>query len=231
MVYENLVRQFYGSIQVVDKENIKVTLKGKDYTLSLDDLAKVYKIPNKGAKISRKADLKKVSGFDEKKFKREITGNPKMKEFENVSFATLPTSLRIGHKFLTHFLAPKAGSFDYVSSIELCILWHLTNSKRVNLCHLMMTFMASVTKAKGLPYAMTLTPLFKHLHVILDDEMYTSVGDTEIISKSFVLKTKRMKMEKKKEAKLSEEESSSEKFASVKTPTSPDSDSVFSTTL
>ena len=30
---------------------------------SLDDLAKAYKIPNKGGRISRKADLKQVDGF------------------------------------------------------------------------------------------------------------------------------------------------------------------------
>ena len=50
-------------MKVVDKEKIKMILKGRVYTISLDDPAKAYKIPNKGGRITRKADLKQVDGF------------------------------------------------------------------------------------------------------------------------------------------------------------------------
>ena len=52
-------------------------LKGRVYTISLDDLAKAYKIPNKGGRISRKADLKQVDGFVNIKKKRVEVENSK----------------------------------------------------------------------------------------------------------------------------------------------------------
>ena len=70
------------------------------------------------------ADLKKVEDYNEKEFKRKVTKNPKMGESETISFTTLKTNLRIAYKFITHFIALRAGSFDYVSSLELCLMWH-----------------------------------------------------------------------------------------------------------
>ena len=102
-----------------------------------------------------------------------------MGENETVSLATLPTDLRIAHKFLTHYLAPKVGSFDYISSLELCLLWHLMKERRLKLCYLMMGLMTNITKAKGLPHVMALTPLFEHLIVNLEDEVYVSMEESE----------------------------------------------------
>ena len=127
-----------------------------------------------------------------------MTENPSLAENDNVSLATLQMNLWIAHKFITHFITPKAGSFDYVSSLELCLMWHLTHSRRFNLCYLMMGLMTSVIKAKGLPYAMLLTPLFQHLKVDLKDEVYVHVGASEKISKSFVLKIKKGQGRKEK---------------------------------
>ena len=132
------MREFYGSIKELGDEKCKVTLKRKSYTITLDDMARAYKVLNKGSKISKKGDVRKVEDYNEKKFKQKVVGNPSLAENDNVSSVTLQINLRIAHKFTTHFIAPKAGSFDYMSSLELCLMWHLTHSRRFNLCHLML---------------------------------------------------------------------------------------------
>ena len=67
-----------------------------------------------------------------------------------------------------------------------------------------------------MPYTIVLTPLFEHLEVELDNEVYIHVGDSDKISKNFVLKTKRVKMEKKQveSSKESSERNSFVKSAS-----------------
>ena len=106
----------------MNDEKIKIFLNGKSYSVTLSDLEQAYQIPNKGNRIARKADLKKVPDYNKKKFKREVTENPKLAKNEHISFATLKTDLRIAHKFITYFLTPKARSYDYVSSLELCLM-------------------------------------------------------------------------------------------------------------
>ena len=76
----------------------------------------------------------------------------------------------------------------------------------------MMGFMTSITKLKGLPYAMILTNLFKFLEVDLEDETFEKIKKTKIISKSFVLKIK----SKSKIIEVEEEEVKKEKIDTEK---------------
>ena len=91
-VYENLVRQFYGSVKEIDSEEFEVILKGEKYTISLETISEVFDIPNRGAKLAKKVDLKKIKSFDEE-FKKKVSGNYEIKTTENVSSASL--SLKI----------------------------------------------------------------------------------------------------------------------------------------
>ena len=77
---------------------------------------------------------------------------------------------------------------------------------KFNVYYLIMGLMTSITKVKGLPYAILLTPLFQFWKFDLKDEVYVHMGVFEKISKSFLLKTKRVKEEKKREASSSNEQ-------------------------
>ena len=74
-VYENLVCQFCRSVKEINSEEFKVILKGENYTISLETISEAFNIQNYGAKLAKKADLKKIKSFDEEEFNKKISRN------------------------------------------------------------------------------------------------------------------------------------------------------------
>ena len=74
---------------VAHSEEFEVTLEGEKYTISLEIISEAFDIPNRGSRLAKKVDLKKIKSFDEEEFKKEISGNPEIKATENVSSTSL----------------------------------------------------------------------------------------------------------------------------------------------
>ncbi|XP_050238410.1 uncharacterized protein LOC126687900 [Mercurialis annua] len=199
VMYVLLVKEFFSSLSMEKDETFQVTLKGERFVISLDLLSEAFGIPNRGAKIAKKSEIKKASDFQEDLFKKEICEG-KRAGLLDVSSASLSTNYRVLHKFITAFIAPKSGSLDYVSSIELCLMWHIVKKKKFNLCYLIMNLLTSTSKSKSMPYAMLLTVLFDHLSINFSKEMSTALKEKDVIGQSFVSKTKKFKETKEIEA-------------------------------
>ncbi|XP_050211500.1 uncharacterized protein LOC126661683 [Mercurialis annua] len=195
VMYVLLVKEFFSTLSVGKEDSFKVTLKGKSFTITLDVLSEAFGIPNRGAKIAKKSEIKKASDFQEDQFKKEICEG-KRAGLLDVSSASLSTNFRVLHKFITAFIAPKSGSLDYVSSIELCLMWHIVKKRKFNLCYLIMNLLTNSSKSKSMPYAMLLTVLFDHIGVNLSKAVSTALKESDVIGQGFVSKTKKFKESK-----------------------------------
>lgn len=59
---------------------MSVRLRGFEYIVTVDTLAEAYYILNFGSRVAKKEDIINIKGYNELAFKREVFGNPKVKE-------------------------------------------------------------------------------------------------------------------------------------------------------
>jgi len=172
--YEELVREFYPNLAVKQKkkenENFLISsIKGVQITVTQDFLSEVLKIPNEGNKLFS------CSWFDDLNVDRNqlITKYTKEKlTFNSTNLVDVP---KILHNMIRHTLVPKCGSFDVVYDMDLCIIHHLLNKTKLNLCFLIIQHMIDSCSAikqtvAGLPYGMHFTPIFQKAKVPLEGE-------------------------------------------------------------
>ena len=82
---------------------------------------------------------------------------------------------KIFHNMIRHTLLPRCGTFDVVTYIDLCIMYHLMTKTKLNLCFIILQYMidsclAVKQKVVELPYGMHTTPIFKAARVSLEGE-------------------------------------------------------------
>jgi len=145
------------------------SVKGVQITVTKDFLSEALKIPNEGNKLFS------CSWFDD----LNVDQNQLIAKYtkENLTFnsTNLVDVLKILHKMIRHTLVPKCGSFDVVSDMDLCIIHHLMNKIKLNVCfiiiqHLIDSCLAIKQTVVGLPYGMHLTPIFQKAKVPLKGE-------------------------------------------------------------
>jgi len=172
--YEELVREFYTNLSVKQKkkenENFLISsVKGVQITVTQDFLSEALKIPNEVNKLFS------CSWFDDLNVDRNQLIVKYTKENLTFNSTNLVDVPKILHNMIRHTLAPKCGSFDVVSDMDLCIIHHLMNKTKLNLCFIIIQHMIdSCLTIKqivvGLPYAMHLTPIFQKAKVPLEGE-------------------------------------------------------------
>lgn len=175
-----MVREFYSTLNESNEESITVRLRGVEYLITLDKLAEAHGIPNLGSKVAKKSDITNVKGYNELAFKREVLGNPKVKEFENVISSRMKLHSKVLHKLITNYISPKNNSYQYINATKLYIIRHIQKLRDLNLCYLLIENMMAAEKlgrTKALLYGMVLTKLFKFLGVELSQEIYTNVSE------------------------------------------------------
>ncbi|KDP40437.1 hypothetical protein JCGZ_03852 [Jatropha curcas] len=67
--YENLVKEFYGSLKAIGSEALSVKIKGETKLLSYTDLSEIYRIPNNGSRVAKIKDISRVEGYRKKEYK------------------------------------------------------------------------------------------------------------------------------------------------------------------
>jgi len=132
-------------------------------------LSQALNIPNEGKRLFSSF------WFDDARVNRNqlIINYTKVdRTFNSTNLEDTPKFL---HNMIRHSLFPRCGSFDVVSDIDLCIIYHLMKKTKLNLCfiiiqHMIDSCLAIKQTVAGLPYGMHLTPLFQKANVPLEGE-------------------------------------------------------------
>jgi len=141
--------------------NIKVTI-------TQESLSKALNIPNKGNQLYN-------SWFDSVKVTRDQLVLEFVKPEHDFNSTNLKDIPKIFHNMIRHTILHRCGSFEAVTDIDLCIIYHLINKIPLNLCYIMIQYMIDQCysikhKVAGLPYGMHLTPIFRAAKINLDKE-------------------------------------------------------------
>nr|XP_004513798.1 uncharacterized protein LOC101507481 [Cicer arietinum] len=78
---------------------------------------------------------------------------------------------RILHNICVHSIAPRAGSFEKVTDLDIMIIHHLMTASPLHLGNVIFWFMLNVVlMGRSAPYGMLLTKIFKFFKIPLEDE-------------------------------------------------------------
>jgi len=174
--YEGLVREFYTNLSVKEMKNVNEkflisSVKGVKIEVTQEFLSQALNIPNKGKRLFSSF------WFDDARVNRNqfiINYTKTDRTFNSINLKDTPKVL---HNMIRYTLLPRCGSFDVVSNIDLCIIYHLMNKTKLNLCfiiiqHMIDSCLAIKQTVAGLPYGMHLTPLFQKANVPLEGEKH-----------------------------------------------------------
>jgi len=150
------------------KKVLVSSVKGVKVTITQESLSKALNIPNKGNQLYN-------SWFDSVKVTRDqlvLEFTKPEHDFNSTNLKDIP---KIFHNMIRHTILPRCGSFEAVTDIDFCIIYHLINKIPLNLCYIMIQYMIDQCysikqKVVGLPYGMHLTPIFRAAKVDLDKE-------------------------------------------------------------
>ncbi|XP_057989024.1 uncharacterized protein LOC110636185 [Hevea brasiliensis] len=169
-VYVDLVQEFYKNLRVDDSEkdeSFKVKMKGTIYEVTVARLAKALGIPNSGNKICSHKDVFAVGGFNKRDFEGEVfKGEVK----DKTSITHAHQHIKILHSFIIYVLNPRTGSPNYLSTLDLCIIWHIVNQIEFNLAYFMLKQIMKWKPPYKLPYAHLLNGLFRDFGIPLETE-------------------------------------------------------------
>jgi len=170
LTFENLVREFYGSMRIKEKdEKILTTIvKGVKIKITNEFLSKALRIPNEGNELF----------FPSWFAKMKVSRNKLIVEYTQPDHPFNSTNLKdvpkILQNMIRHTLLPKSGTFDAVSDTYLCIMYLITK-KKLNLCYIILQHMInSCMNLKqsnaALAYGMHITPILIAAKVNLEEE-------------------------------------------------------------
>jgi hypothetical protein len=169
--FEDLVKEFYASMRVKEEKGEKFlesTVKGVKFQVTQDSLSNILNIPNQGKQL-----------FNTWFSCSDVTREQLILEYTKPNLDFTSTNLKdapkILHNMIRHTILPRCGTFDAITDLDLCILYHLMNKTPLNLCYVMIQYMIDQCfsikqKVAGLPYGMHLTPIFKAVGISLDGE-------------------------------------------------------------
>ena len=135
--FEDLVKEFYGHMVVKEKKEEKAlvsSVKGVKITITQESLSKVLNIHNKGNQLYN-------SWFDSEKVTRDqlvLEFTKPEHDFNSTNLKDIP---KIFHNMIRHTILPRCGSFEVVTDIDLCIMYHLINKIPLNLYYVMIQYM------------------------------------------------------------------------------------------
>jgi len=172
LTFENLVREFYGSMRIKENKHEKIlttTIKGVKIKITTKYLSKALRIPNEGN------ELFFPSWFN----KTKVSRNKLIVEYTKPDHPFNSTNLKdvpkILHNMIRHTLLPRSGTLEAVSNTDLCIMYHLITKKKLNLCYIILQLMIDPCmnpkqSNDALAYGMHITPILRAANVNLEEE-------------------------------------------------------------
>jgi len=147
---------------------LESTVKGVKFQVTQDSLSNILSIPNQGNQLFNSW----LSSIDVSRDQLILEYTKPELEFNSTNLKDAP---KILHNMIRHTILPRCGTFDVITNLDLCILYHLMNKTPLNLCYIMIQYMIDQCfsikqKVAGLPYGMHLTPIFEAAGISLNKE-------------------------------------------------------------
>ena len=165
------MKEFYASMRVKEenRENfLESTVKGVKFQVTQDFLSNILNIPNQGNQLFNSW----FSSIDVSREQLILEYTKPGLEFNSTNLKDAP---KILHNMIKHTILPRCGTFDAITNLDLCILYHLMNKTPLNLGYIMIHYMIDQCfsikqKVAGLPYGIHLTPIFEAAGISLNKE-------------------------------------------------------------
>ncbi|KAB1203470.1 hypothetical protein CJ030_MR8G006648 [Morella rubra] len=118
---------------------------------------------------------------------RVVLDNPTLDEVIRPTAGDLSIPRRLLHHMVCNIILPRMGKFEYITFLDLFVMYCLITHMPMNVGHLMVNHMKAATEKKkqGLPYGM----FFTHLFQILDVDLTREVREPPKASKEYNQKT------------------------------------------
>ncbi|KAB1212576.1 hypothetical protein CJ030_MR5G023520 [Morella rubra] len=157
--------------------------------LSSSSLNSMVNAPNAGKKFFENHGWVGLSEVDPLHILRVVLDNPTLDEIIKPTASDLSIPTNFTSYGLQHYFT-KDGKFEYITFLDLFVMYCLITRTPMNLGQLMINHMKAATEKKrqGLPYGM----FFTHMFHILDIDLGGEVRETPKASKEYNQKTLRL---------------------------------------
>ncbi|WCJ33832.1 hypothetical protein M5689_015169 [Euphorbia peplus] len=172
--YPELVRIFYENLSYdADKTVLYSVVKGKEIRLDQNVLGKILGIANVGNGVYDMGNwVDEDVGVGRLEALRLVFDRPDLSEVTKANSCDLKLEMRLLHQIVVHVIVPRKRSFNYVSDLDLVVMWHIVKEKAFNVPFVMLNHIVACSEKKNgcFPYGMILTSVFEHCGVSLEGE-------------------------------------------------------------
>jgi outer membrane murein-binding lipoprotein Lpp len=168
-----LVKLVYSNLKITSAENVTSYVNAQHLDLSVTSLNSVISAPNEGKCFYDAYSWVGMSEVEPIEILRVVLEDPTLEDIVKPMANALSVHRRILHHMVCNIILPRTGKFEYVTYLELFIMYCLITRTRMNLGHLMLNHMkAAIEKKKqGLPYGMYFTHVFHAFEVSIVGEV------------------------------------------------------------
>jgi hypothetical protein len=186
-------------------------VKGKFISLTLSTLASILEVPRTTIQRYTTNSWMQFEGYNPLESIRQMCGNPIIEEAYRLKISELTLESRLIHHIITHNILPRSGLYEYISYLDLFIIWCILNKVKLDLAFYIGWHMDTCVKKKNgaLPYGLHITIILNHFGVNVSGEKETrKMIQTDVYGETTM---KQMKFEfknstwAKKDAHMAEE--------------------------
>jgi hypothetical protein len=130
--YTTLVKHVYTHFEYKDYK-ITSYVKGKFISLTLSTLASIFEVPRTTIQCYTMNSWMQFEGYNHLESIRQMCGNPSIEEAYRPKISKVTLESRINHHIITHNILPRSGSYEYISYLDLFIIWCILNKVKLDL--------------------------------------------------------------------------------------------------
>jgi hypothetical protein len=150
-------------------------VKGKTISLTLNNLANILGVPRTNLQCYTTNDWVQFQGYDLLASIRQMCGNPNIQHVQKPKNTELTIESRLIHHIITHNILPRSRSYEYISYLDLFLIWCILNKVKLDLAFYIAWHMDTCVKKKNaaLPYGLHITSILEKFEINLSGERET----------------------------------------------------------
>jgi hypothetical protein len=130
--YITLVKHFYTHFHYKEGK-ITSYVKGKNISLTLNSLANILGVPRTSLQRYTTNDWMHFQGYDPLESIRQMCGNPNIQHVQKPTSTELTIESRLIHHIITLNILPRSGSYEYITYLDLFLIWCILNKVKLDL--------------------------------------------------------------------------------------------------
>jgi hypothetical protein len=150
-------------------------VKGKNISLTLNTLANILGVSHTTLQRYTTNDWMQFQGYDPLASIRQMCGNPNIQHVQKPTNTELTIERRLIHHIITHNILPRSGSYDYISYLDLLLIWCILNKVKLDLAFYIAWHTDTCVKKKNaaLPYGLHIISILEKFEIKLSGERKT----------------------------------------------------------